>query len=207
MSCRFTSSVELDLRVVELPVAELLPKVVDLAIGIERLRLLRLLRIDLEAERPELMCLWARVGFRLGRRPLRGEDHLGEAVFGGILRTRLHALEGFFLADLDRVLDQIANHRFDVPPDVAYLGELRGFDLHERRTRELGKPASDFGLTNAGRPDHDDVARRDLVAKVARHVLSSPAATERNGDCSLGLVLPNDVPIELANRFARGKIP
>ena len=82
--------IELDLGVVELPVAELLPNVVDLAIGVERLRLLRLLRVDLEAQGTELMGLRALLRLlRLGRWPSRSQDHLGEPLFGGISCARV----------------------------------------------------------------------------------------------------------------------
>jgi hypothetical protein len=152
------------------------------------------------------MGLWFGLWRGLYGRLLRREDHLGEALLGRVLPTCLHTLEGFLLADLNRVLDEVANHGLDVASDVPDLGELRGLDLDERCMRQFRKPSRDFGLTDTGRPDHDDVARRDLFAEVAHHLLAAPTIAERDRHRPLGLVLPDDVAIELADRFARGEV-
>jgi len=39
--------------------------------------------------------------------------------------------------------------------------------LHEGRVRELGEPPRDLGLSAAGRPDHQDVLRHDLLLRGA----------------------------------------
>jgi alkanesulfonate monooxygenase SsuD/methylene tetrahydromethanopterin reductase-like flavin-dependent oxidoreductase (luciferase family) len=125
------------------------------------------------------------------------------------METLKHKLDvlGEHCQTFDRDVDEIANHRFDVAPHVADLGELRCFDLHERCARELREPARDFRLTNTGRSDHDDVARRDLVAEIAGNLLAAPTVSQSNGDRALGLVLTDDVPVELANGFSRGEVP
>jgi hypothetical protein len=69
---------------------------------------------------------------------------------------------------LDRDLDQIADDRVDVAADVADLGELGRLDLDERRLGEPRQPARDLGLADAGRADHQDVLRRDLLAQRLR---------------------------------------
>ena len=200
--------VELDLGVVESPVSKLLPNVVELAVRVESLRLLRLLRVDLEAQGAELMGL--RVLLRLRRlrgRPLRREHHLREKLLGGILGARLHALECFLLADLNRVLDQVADHRLDVAPNIPNLGELGSLDLHEGRARQLSEPSSDFRLPDARGPDHDDVPGRDFLTKVALDVLSAPAIAKCDSDGALGLVLPDDVAVELADGLTWCEVP
>ena len=57
----------------------------------------------------------------------------------------------------DRGIHQIADHRFRVPSHVTHLGELRGFDLDERRACEPSQPARDLGLPHPGGADEDDV--------------------------------------------------
>ena len=112
-------------------------------------------RADRERARPRLARgEQSRSSSRSSARSLRALAHLLAAVSP---RT-----------SCDGELDQVAHHRLDVAPDVADLGELRGLDLHERRLRELGEPARDLGLPDAGRADHDDVLRRDLVAQLVR---------------------------------------
>src|SRR5882724_162010 len=41
------------------------------------------------------------------------------------------------------------------------------------------EPARHLGLPDAGRSDHDDVLRRDLVAQLLGHLLAAPAIAQR----------------------------
>ena len=78
----------------------------------------------------------------------------------------------------DGDLDEVADHRLDVAADVADFGELRRFDLEERRLRQLGEPPRDLGLADAGRADHQDVLRRHFVG-------AAPAAASGGAcDCA-----------------------
>ena len=83
-------------------------------------------------------------------------------------------------------LHQVAHHRLDVAADVADLGELRRLDLDERRLREPRQPARDLGLADAGRPDHQDVLRRDLLGELRRQLLPPHAVAQRDGHGALG---------------------
>src|SRR5690606_28942921 len=65
--------------------------------------------------------------------------------------------------------------------------------------RQLGQPPRDLGLPDAGRPHHDDVLGRDLVAQLALDPLAPPAVAQRDRDRALGLLLPDDVAVELAH--------
>jgi hypothetical protein len=103
----------------------------------------------------------------------------------------------------DAELGQIAHDRLDVAPDVADLGELRRLHLEERRLRELGEPARDLGLPDAGRPDHDDVLGRDLVAQLLGHLLAAPAVAQCDRDGALRVGLADDVAVELGHHLAR----
>ena len=103
---------------------------------------------------------------------------------------------------LDRDLREIANHRFDVAADVTDLGVARGLDLDEGRLRQLREPARDFGLADSGRPDHQDIFRRDFVAQLGRDILPAPSITQRDRNGTLGVVLADDIAIELGNDFA-----
>ena len=104
-----------------------------------------------------------------------------------------------FTATSTRSLDD----RVDVAADVADLGELRRLDLHERRVRELREPARDLGLADAGRADHQDVLRRDLVAQRLVDLHAAPAVAQRDRDRALGVVLADDVLVELVDDLAR----
>ena len=104
---------------------------------------------------------------------------------------------------LDRDLDEIAHHRLDVAADVADLGELRRFHLQERRLREPRQAAGDLGLADAGRPDHQDVLRRDLFGHVGRELLAAHAVAQRDGDRALGRALADHVLVQLGDDLPR----
>ena len=123
-------------------------------------------------------------------------------------RMRSRALRSAVLADhavllvLDELhadLGEVADDRLDVAADVADLGELRRLDLEERRAGEPRQAARDLGFADAGRADHDDVLRRDLVAQLGRELLPPPAIAQRDGDRALRGALADDVLVELAH--------
>src|SRR5262249_52987846 len=101
---------------------------------------------------------------------------------------------------------QVADDRLDVAADVADLGVLGGLDLEEGCANELGEPASDLGLADAGGADHDDVLRRHVLAQVGGQLLAAPAGADGDGDGPLGRVLADDVLVQLLHDLARGQI-
>ena len=104
-----------------------------------------------------------------------------------------------------RDLDQVAHDLLDVAADIADLGEFRRLDLEERRAGELGETARDFGLADAGRPDHQDVLRQHLLAQLVVELQPPPAVAQRDRDGALGVVLADDEAVELGNDFAGEK--
>ena len=107
------------------------------------------------------------------------------------------------IADGD--LDEIADHRLDVAADVADLGELRGFDLEERRLRQLGEPPRDLGLADAGRPDHQDVLRRHFLGELGRAASGAACGCAARSPRRAWPLLADDVLVELGDDFARGQ--
>ena len=135
----------------------------------------------------------------------RRQQHVEDALLGAGPRPGARTLRVALLARLlDRGLDQIAHDRVDVAPDVADLGELGRLDLDERRVGEPREPARDLGLADAGRADHQDVLRRDLLAQRLGDLLPAPAVAQRDRDRALGAVLADDVLVELVDDFLRG---
>ncbi len=136
---------------------------------------------------------------RLGR---RGQQQVEQPLIDAIVREVFHLVFALGPHHVHGVLDQVADHRLDIAPDIPDLGELRGLDLHERRGRELGEPTGDFRLPDAGRPDQDDVVRVDLIAHRLGRALAAPAISQRDGDRLLGRTLADDVPIEFGHDLA-----
>ena len=103
----------------------------------------------------------------------------------------------------DRHFDQIANDRFDIAADITDFGEFGGFDFDERRIGEFGQTTRDFGFTDAGRADHQNIFRRDFIAQLFVELHAAPAIAQRDGDGALGLILADDMLIEFVT-ISRG---
>ena len=121
------------------------------------------------------------------------------------VRALAHLAHLLLARHLDGDVGQLLDDRVDVAADVADLGELGRLDLHERRVGELRQAARDLGLADAGRPDHQDVLRRDLLAQRLGHLHAAPAVAQRDGHRALGGVLADDVLVEFLDDLARGE--
>ena len=179
---RLLADVDLDDAGVEPAGAQLLAK------PLARLRLL-------VADRRRILVRRDRTG--------RRQQQVEQPLLGVLPRLAAHLLEPLLAHHVDAELHQIADHRLDVAADVADLGELRRLDLDERRLREPRQPARDLGLPDAGRPDHQDVLRRDLLGELRRQLLPPHAVSQRDRDRALGGGLADDVLVELGDDLAR----
>src|SRR5437762_2752923 len=160
-----------------------------------------LLRRLARGVRRDLLERARREGLVSGRREQEVEESLLGERGGPLGDARRH----LGLNHVHGELGEVTDHRFDVAPHVADLRVLGGLDLQEGRLGELREPARDLGLPDAGRPDHDDVLRRDLVAELRRQVLPAPAVPQRDGDGALGPLLADDVPVELGDDLRGGE--
>ena len=132
-----------------------------------------------------------------------GQQRIEHALLGGIARALAH-LRHFLLArHLHRDIGELLDDRLDVAADIADFGELGRLDLDERRIGELRQAARDLGLADAGRADHEDVLRRDLLAQRLADLHAPPAVAQRDGDRALGGVLADDVLVQFLNDLRR----
>jgi hypothetical protein len=136
-------------------------------------------------------------GGRQGR-----EQQVQDALFGPLARLLADLRAPLVAHHADADLHQVADHRLDVAADVADLGELGGLDLQERGLRQPGQPPGDLRLADAGRPDHQDVLRRDVVGELGRQLLPAGAVAQRDRHGALRLRLPDDVLVELGDDLA-----
>src|SRR6476661_3266018 len=145
-------------------------------------------------------------GIARGRAGIGADQRVEHAFLGGELGSGLNVLALALAGLRDRDLDEIADDLLDVAADVPDLGKFRGFDLDERRAREFGEPACDFGLADAGRPDHQDVLRQYFFAERADELQPPPAIAQRDGHRALGIGLADNKAIEFGDDFAGGEV-
>ena len=131
------------------------------------------------------------------------QQHLEQAILGGEFGAVLDLLELLLAHHVDAHLDEIAHDGLDVAADVADLGELRGLDLEEGRVGQLRETSRNLRLAHAGRADHEDVLRHDLLGELGPELLAARAIAQRDGDRALGGRLPDDVFVELGDGLAR----
>src|SRR3546814_10772648 len=65
------------------------------------------------------------------------DQRIQQPRLGGFLRLLAHRLAAHIAGQTDRFLHQIADDRFHVAADIANLGELGRFHLHERGLSQL----------------------------------------------------------------------
>ncbi len=177
------ADLDLDLLVIEPPVAQLFPQL-----------LARTLRLVANGRR--LLVV-------LRRRGQRRKQEIQDAFLGGLPRLLPHFRNPFFLHHVDGELDEVADHRLDIAADVADLGELRRLDLDEGGLRQAREPPRDLGLADARRADHQDVLRRDLLRHLSGQPLAARPVSQRNRDGALRVCLADDVLVELGDDLAR----
>ena len=104
---------------------------------------------------------------------------------------------------VDGQVQQVADHRLDIPPVIPDLGVLRRLDLDERGIDESREATGDLGLAHPGGADHDDVLGGDFTGGLRREPTQSPAITHRHRHCLLGRILADDIAIKFSNNLAR----
>ena len=103
---------------------------------------------------------------------------------------------------LDAGFDQVTNNRLDIAPDIADFGKLGRLDLDKRRIGQLCQAPCNFCFTNSGRANHENVFRCDFVAHPLIELHAPPAITQSNGHGAFGVVLTNNVFVQLMDDFS-----
>ena len=138
--------------------------------------------------------------------PRRRQEQVQEPLLRQLPRPLLHGARLLAAHHIDRELHQVADHRLDVATHVPHLGVLGGLHLDERRLGQPSQPPGNLGLADPGRPDHDDVLRGHLVAETGGQPLPAPAVPQGDGHRPLGVVLSDDVFVQLRHDLARGHL-
>ena len=137
-------------------------------------------------------------GGRAGAAANEGIEH---PLFRQHMGLGLHFLAAQLAHQRDAGLHKVADDLFHITADIADLGELGGFHLDERRIGETCQAAGNLGLADARGSDHENVLRQNLLAHRAFQLLAAPAVAQGNGHGALGILLPDDIAVELGDDF------
>ena len=91
---------------------------------------------------------------------------LNNPVFGLGFGARLHVFTHLCAGLQDRGINQITHDLLHVAADIANFGKLGCLNLDKGRAGQLGQTAADFGFTNAGWSDHQNIFRIYLIAQI-----------------------------------------
>ena len=127
------------------------------------------------------------------------------ALLGGELGLGRDLLAQPLAGHADGDLHEIADDLLDIAADIADLGEFGRLDLEEGRLGQLARRRAISVLPTPVGPDHQDVLGQHLLAQLLGQLLAAPAVAQRDGDGALGLVLADDVAVELGDDLARGE--
>jgi hypothetical protein len=139
--------------------------------------------------------------------PRAWQQRVQDPFLGGVRRACLDLRLFLFARHLHCDVGQILDDGVDLASDVADLGELGRLDLHERRLRQARQATRDLGLAAAGRSDHQDVLRRDLVAQRLVDLHAAPAVAQGNGHRAFRCLLADDVLVQFQDDLARSHLP
>ena len=133
----------------------------------------------------------------------KGVEH---ALFGRLLGARLHIFPLLFANKRNADLDQITNDLLDVASHIANFGKFGRLDLEKWRAGKPGKTPRDLGLANAGRSNHQDILRQNLLAQFLVELQSPPTVAQGDRDGAFGVALADDVAVEFGHNFAGGEV-
>ena len=102
----------------------------------------------------------------------------------------------FLLDQTDGVFRQVTDNAFHIPAHIADFGKFGCFHLDKRCVDQLGEPAGNFGFSDAGRADHQDILRNDFIPEGFFHTASAVSVPQCDCDCFFGLVLADNKPVQ-----------
>ena len=132
---------------------------------------------------------------------LRGHEQLEETVLRISLGALGHLVQALLAHHVDGDVHQVPDHRLDVAAHITHLGELTRLHLEERRAGQLGQPPCQLGLSDAGRPHHEDVLRDDLLGHLRFEFLPPDAVAQGDGHGPLGAGLADHVLVQFADNL------
>ncbi|CRF61191.1 Uncharacterised protein [Salmonella enterica subsp. enterica serovar Typhi] len=132
------------------------------------------------------------------------DQYVENTLFRQLFRTIAVFLDSLYANHFHSGIGQIADDRVHFFPDIAHFGEFGGFDFNERRVGEFCQTTGDFGFTDAGRANHQNIFRRYFVAQLFIKLHTTPAVTQCNRHGTLCVILADNVFVQFADNFAWG---
>src|SRR6267378_2438146 len=166
------------------------------------------LRTQLFASALRLLALLGEFRFAgaLCRRRRRRQEEIKNAFLGGLLGTVGNLVELFLAYHIDRSLHQVAHHRFHIAADVADFGIFGSLHLNKGTAGETGQAPCNFRFADAGRTDHQNIFRQNILCDFGRKLLAAHAVAERYRNGALGGVLAHNIFVQLRDNLPRSHV-
>ena len=131
------------------------------------------------------------------------KQQIKHAIFGQVFGFSFDSLQRRTFHQVDRLFGEVADDGFHVAPHVADFGKFRRLDFNERGVGQFRQSPRNFRFAHARRPDHDNIFRKNFFAQFRAELLAAPSIPQRDGHHPLGVTLPDHVPVEYFDDFAR----
>ena len=115
----------------------------------------------------------------------------------------MHARLMLLLHHAHGVFHQVANDAFHIAAHIANLGKLGCFHLDKGRLHQLCQAAGNLSFAHARWADHQNILGIDFLAHFLAYAGTAVTVAQGNRHSALGLVLADDIAIQLAHDFAR----
>src|SRR6266850_4138528 len=166
------------------------------------------LRAQLFASALRLLALLGQLRFAcsLRRRRRRRQEEIKNAFLGGLLGTVGNFVELFLADHVDRRFHQVAHHGFHIAADVTDFGIFGSLHLNKGTAGETCQAPRNFRFADAGRSDHQNIFRQDILCDFRRKLLAAHAVAERYRNGALGGVLADDILVQLRDNLPRSHV-
>ena len=116
-------------------------------------------------------------------------------------RAGLHTLFVLLLHHADGIFHQVADNALHIPAHIAHLCELGGLHLNEGSIYQPGQPAGNLRFAHTRGANHQNVLGTDFFPHGLLHLGAAVAVAQGNGHAALGLVLANNIAVQLPDDF------
>ena len=167
---------DLDLQIVQFPVAQFLAHLLETAF---------------------VIFLFALTRTRRQRR----QEFFNNLLFDIVVNRAFILLFMLRFDQIDRRHDQISDHRLHIAPDKTDFGIFTRFDFDKRQVHHLRQSSGDLRFTYTRRTDHQNIFRTDLLLHLRIELHPAVTVAQCDTDRLFRLKLPDNILIQIRDNL------